>query len=457
MKKILLVVVLVGVAYFIGGNVSDAINGKDNTAQAYAGTATTQVQEAGNLKLATKKGIVYLSEDVKIKTTDSAPVTFLTPAVFKDGQPYTVSPSVFTAYIKRINSPRFRSGVITTGPTVTPKKGNYTYAVQWILKETDLTPGIYTMTLNGYTIATGTVATTTATSTIPTIYPLTKRSDTTIIRPTTPASIVTNLENMAFRLYSVGGTTVPASSTIDMSFGGGRINLKVCALMTGVYKVKDSRIATKYLQPSQARCGVVNGMDYNVLDQMFNKAFKDIPLIFLSGDKLTISSPTSGVFVFDKISAIGAPLTPQGPAVINGVKVYPCNFIGPLEVGAVRDCGTGILGGTGGTILSSSMTPVITGISPASARIGATTTITVTNLTATNNVVLFDGNIGTTQTTVNGNVLTFVVPSQISLMCAVLGTCASASQQPVTARTYNVSVLNTNGTSNAVSFTVSAQ
>lgn len=451
MKKILLVAVLVGVVYMIGGTVSDAINNKDNAAQAFAnGTTETQVTALKDPKLATKNGKVLLSGEVRIKSQNPTNITFLPPTVWKDGQPYSVASTSFTAYIKRITFARFNRGITTNGPTVLTTKGQHTYAVQWLINESSLTPGIYTMSLTGYTLAT------TSSTTIAT-YPLPKTSDTTIIRPTTPAATATTLQGLTYRLTTVRGTTVPASSTVDIAFSKNGVTLKVCNTFNGTYQLSNSRLSFARLTSTKMACGVIDGMDYSALEQLFMKAFRDQPLVFLTGDTMTLSSPNGGVLMFKKIPTLGAPVTPPvGMQIINGVRTYPCDFIGPLEVGAVRNCGTG-LGNTGGTITLPT-TPTLTALSPSVGSVGTTVTLTGTNFSNTRNVVLMDNlNVAGSGlpaayiTTSNGTSLTFVIPTTHICPPPVDSVQFACNQANLAPGTYNVQVQTPNGTSNNLS------
>lgn len=439
MKKVLLVAVLVGVVYFIGGSVSDAINGQNNQAQTFAaGTTNTQVTQVGAVKLATKNGKVLLYGNVKIKAANPININFQFPNVFKDGQPYPVASSSFAAYIKRITIPKFNAGVTTNGFTVQAKKGTNTYTVQWVINESSLTPGIYTMNLNGFTIGTS------STTTVPTVYPLATMSDTTIIRPTTPEAKVTALEGLTYRLVTAKNVTMPASSTIDISFAKGTFTLKICNNIQGRYNLSNSRLGFSKVTTTKMACGTVDGVNYGELEQKLFKAMYEAPLVFLTGDTLTMSSQSIGVWTFKKITP-GAVTTPT-------VRHYPCDFVGPLEVGAVRDCGNGL--GLGGALIQGA--PTITAISPSVGSIGTTVTLTGTNFKTTGNVILMD-NLGVagsglpvaTAASSNGTSLTFTVPT--STICPAAGNVmVSCIQQNLTTGTYNVSVYTSVGTSNTI-------
>lgn len=442
MKKILLVAVLVGVVYFIGGSVSDAVNGQNNKAQVFtAGTTETQVTQVGAVKLATKNGKVLLSGNVRIKAANPINVNFQFPLVFKDGQPYPVASSTFTAYIKRITIPKFNSGVTTNGFTVQAKKGTNTYTVQWVMDESSLTPGIYTMNLNGFTIGTS------STTTVPTVYPLATMSDTTIIRPTTPGATVTTLEGLTYRLVTARNVTMPASSTVDISFARGMFTLKICNNIQGRYSLYNSRLGFSKVTTTKMACGTVDGVNYGELEQKLFKAMREAPLVFLTGDTLTMSSQSIGVWTFKKIT--------PGAVIAPAVKHYPCDFIGPIEANAVRDCGNG-LGLGGGTLIQG--TPTATAISPAVGPIGTTITLTGTNFKPTGNIIIMD-NLGVagsglpvaTAASSNGTSLTFTVPT--STICpAAANVMVSCIQQNLTTGTYNISVYTSAGTSNTITF-----
>lgn len=442
MKKILLVAVLVGVVYFIGGSVSDAVNGQNNQARVFTvGTTDTQITPVGAVKLATKNGKVLLYGTVRIKSSSPIDINFQLPNVFKDGQPYPVASSTFTAYIKRLTVPKFNTGVTTNGPTVQTKKGTYSYAVQWVINESSLTPGIYKMNLNGFTIGTS------STSTVPTVYPLGTMSDTTIIRPTAPGTIVTTLEGTTHRLVTAKNVTMPASSTIDISFAKGMFTLKICNNIHGRYSLINSRLGFSKVKTTKMACGTVNGINYGELEQSLFRAMREAPLVFLTGDALTISSQSIGVWTFKKITP-GATTTPA-------VKHYPCDFIGPIEANAVRDCGNG-LGLGGGTLIQG--TPTVSAISLAVGSIGTNITLTGTNFKTTGNIIIMD-NLGVagsglpvaTAASSNGTSLTFTVPT--STICpAAANVMVSCIQQNLTTGTYNISVYTSSGTSNTITF-----
>lgn len=426
MKKFLLVVLLLGVVYIIGSNVSDAISGQKNAAQAFTtGTANLQVTADKNVKLATKKGKVLLTGTVKIKAATETNVTFLTPTVFKDGQPYAVASSTFNGSIKRITLSRFNTGVTTQGSTVLAKAGTNNYVVQWWLNESALTPGIYTMNLTGYTIASSSTSTST-------VYPLTTLSDTTIIRPTTPDATITTLEGKAFRLTSVRGVNVPASSTVDIAFAKNNMTLKACNTISGLYRLSNSRLAFGRLTSTKMACGTVDGLNYSTLEQNITTAFKDQPLVFLTGDTITVSSANAGVFVFKKIN--------PGTGALTNPKIYPCDFVGPIEANAVRNCPNG------NTITAPGPAPIIQSLTPTSVRVGATVTLTGTGFTSSPNAVLLNGQVGTVGN-VSGNTLTFIVPASVTPFCNTETTCP-ATAQVVSPGNYKVKVVNANGTSN---------
>ncbi len=443
MKKILLVLVLIGIVYFIGGNISNSLNNRGNAAQAFAGgTTDTQITELKGVKLATKNGKVVLTGSVKVKAKSPINVTFKYPTVFKDGQPHTVATSSFTGSVLRLTTPRLGVGVATNGQTVQVKKGTNTYSVYWVLNESSLTPGIYTMNLTGYTVGTTTASTT------PTVYPLTIMSDTTIIRPTaTPAATTDTLANTAYRLSTVRGTTVPASSTVDIGFTKNALAIKSCNTLGAQYKLNNSRISVQKLSSTRMACGVVNGMDYTALEKTFVTLFKEQPLVFVSGDVLTLSSPSAGVLTFKKISAIGAPLA-NTPA-----KVYPCNFIGPLEANATRDCSSLLASST------ATNTPTLSGITPAVGSVGTTITLTGTNFAESGNIILMDNlNVAggglpaaVASSTNNKTTITFTVPS--AHICPQTSNVQVACLSPnVALGTYHVQVYTSAGTSNVVSF-----
>lgn len=95
--------------------------------------------------------------------------------------------------------------------------------------------------------------------------------------------------------------------------------------------------------------------------------------------------------------------------------------------------------------------PTITYLSPASGYVGAQVTIYGSNFASYDTILFGSGAIQNVYS--NGSSITFTVPSYLSPYCASGYACPQYAQQ-VTAGTYNVSVQNSNGTSNTLSFLV---
>jgi peptidoglycan hydrolase-like protein with peptidoglycan-binding domain len=139
-------------------------------------------------------------------------------------------------------------------------------------------------------------------------------------------------------------------------------------------------------------------------------------------------------------------------------------FVGPLTRAAIAS----ITCGTSTTPPSSTATNLYS-VNPIAGSVG--TTVSVTGFGFTNsNTVLMDGNVAasnvpitssiaiacTTNPTCHGGInqtITFTVPSALSPYCAAGQLCAQY-MRAVTPGIYNVTVLNSNGTSNTVNFTV---
>lgn len=105
------------------------------------------------------------------------------------------------------------------------------------------------------------------------------------------------------------------------------------------------------------------------------------------------------------------------------------------------------------TILQEIGIPNITGISERFGNIGDNVTLTGTGFTGSNNLINFGNGVVRAIENSDGT-LTFIVPSNVVPACAYNPTPCPFAQIPVTAGTYNVSVTNSNGTSNTVQITV---
>jgi len=139
-------------------------------------------------------------------------------------------------------------------------------------------------------------------------------------------------------------------------------------------------------------------------------------------------------------------------------------FVGPLTRAAIAQitCGTG-------TVPPSTNAATLYSINPTSGTIGTTVSITGFGFTGSN-TVLMDGLVAasnvpitssiaiacTTNPACHGGInqtITFTIPASIAPNCTAGQMCAQFLRE-VTAGTYTVTVLNNNGTSNTINFTV---
>jgi hypothetical protein len=111
--------------------------------------------------------------------------------------------------------------------------------------------------------------------------------------------------------------------------------------------------------------------------------------------------------------------------------------------GNYNNCGTGYNNGT----------PSISSISPTQANIGTQVTIYGNGFTSSNNTVEFGQGAIQNLSSYNGTSLTFNVPSYLTQYCASGSYCNQISY-PVTNGSYGLSVMNANGTSNQINFTI---
>jgi peptidoglycan hydrolase-like protein with peptidoglycan-binding domain len=145
-------------------------------------------------------------------------------------------------------------------------------------------------------------------------------------------------------------------------------------------------------------------------------------------------------------------------------------FVGPLTRAAISQisCGTSV------TPPSSNNTLSVYSVSPTSGVVGSTVTITGSGFTSSN-TVLMDGNVAAQNVGVSSSyaipvacsplasscsggarqTLTFTVPSALAPYCAP-GMACPQYMRLTTPGTYSISVLNSNGTSNTVTFTVTS-
>ena len=96
---------------------------------------------------------------------------------------------------------------------------------------------------------------------------------------------------------------------------------------------------------------------------------------------------------------------------------------------------------------------VISSVTPSSGLVGSTVTVYGSGFLSTNTVLFGGGPIQNISSTNGGTKLTFVVPSAVGVDCRE-GTACPMLARLITAGPYLITVRNTKGTSNAVSYTV---
>ncbi len=106
-----------------------------------------------------------------------------------------------------------------------------------------------------------------------------------------------------------------------------------------------------------------------------------------------------------------------------------------------------------GSTCSGPIAPAIS-IFPAYGPVGTQVTITGSGLASTGNTIKMNDNIITSSASSDGTSLAFTIPTNFNSSCSLpLGACTQI-YRPVTAGDYQITVINTNGTSNAVIFSV---
>ncbi len=102
-------------------------------------------------------------------------------------------------------------------------------------------------------------------------------------------------------------------------------------------------------------------------------------------------------------------------------------------------------------------TPTITSVSPTSGLLESQATLTGTNFTSTNNDVYFGGHKISINSS-SANSIVFRVPTALAPICSSTpGTMCPNNLQAVTPGVYPVKIVNANGTSNEVNYTVTAR
>lgn len=101
-------------------------------------------------------------------------------------------------------------------------------------------------------------------------------------------------------------------------------------------------------------------------------------------------------------------------------------------------------------------TPVVISMVPTSGPIGTTVTLRGTGYTADNTISFGYGSIVHVPSTDNGTTLTFTIPSSLNPACFYSTPRCMVATRLTIDGAYNVSVTNTNGTSNSMTFTVTS-
>ncbi len=96
----------------------------------------------------------------------------------------------------------------------------------------------------------------------------------------------------------------------------------------------------------------------------------------------------------------------------------------------------------------------ITSISPSQGAVGSTATISGSGF-ASSNTILFGGNVAANDIAPVNGTLTFTIPSSMGPYCKPMEACPMY-ELLVSKGTYSVTVLNANGTSNALSYTITS-
>lgn len=165
--------------------------------------------------------------------------------------------------------------------------------------------------------------------------------------------------------------------------------------------------------------------------------------------QLQLFLQTQGYFPYQPVGIFG-------PVTFSSVRSFQAahgisatGFVGPLTRAAISrlSCGTTPVVPTSGPV-------TVYGISPAQAPTGSTITISGTGFTGSN-IVLFDGLVAAQNVSSFNGQLTLSVPQSLSPNCAA-GMACPMFVRLATPGTYQVSVQNSNGTSNSVAFTITS-
>ncbi len=422
MKKILYLAVLAGLVYFVGVNIFNSVENSKQTAQAAAnlpaGYPKIKIYK-DKINFDLKKGTFILSAFLETNSPEKMTINIGTPLIQKDGAAFTATSSDFKAGAVRIIR-RFMGtgpdGKGTASSTFEIKKGKNVYLVQWVINTYSMPLGTYNMTFSGYSAGS-------STTTVPFNAQWSKPITLTQTDDRT-------LNGQDYRLEKYNDQTwTNASTSPRIAFRDGKMRAKFCdSMLEGVYEINKGRLVAS-LKGSEGNCAT---SEARRVQKDFVQYIKyGMPITF-NGDRIKLNLKSRGIdaeFTFIKTSAVN---------VSGGItRIYPCDFIGPLEEGAIRDC-SGV-----GNVLGANL-PMLTSISTTSTRLGASVNITGTNF-ATSNVVMFTpitSGLAVRQAvaqvaTSSANGLTFTIPT--TYICeGTAGSCGTLGA--ISTGTYRVQV-----------------
>ncbi len=177
-----------------------------------------------------------------------------------------------------------------------------------------------------------------------------------------------------------------------------------------------------------------------------------------SNSLVTVSANWGDSSTYPYNNNLSAPqtTTAQGITTLSFTHVYTVNGTYTITITATNGNGTPststmtvVVGGSG---IYNGNVPVISYLAPNAGYVGTQVTLYGSNLSGVNTILFGNGAIQNVYSQ-NGASLTFAVPSYVTAYCASGVACPQYAQQ-ITPGTYNVSVIGTNGTSNAISFNV---
>lgn len=431
MKKIIVLIILVtAVAYLVTGDIGDKISGANNSAQAYSTSTPTGYPRIGYYKkqtvLKNNSGPVNFYTYLTINSASSTTITLGLPNILKDGAPYFASSTNFKISAVQVK----RQGIFGLRPTGTAmtaqplniKKGINTYLVMWTIDSALLPVGSYKMSFSNYRAGNSTT-----TVDLEQVW-----SGAVIISE----NVYRQLHGLEFRLQSFNGKTYEDTETTPhIMFNAGQMYAKFCSNSSGIYGIIRSRLVST-LKGSQPNCN----------DAAANKVEKDFVLgvsrfglpATLQGDTLKLNYKTRG-FSIDATFVKWTPNASSTGGLYVIPKIYPCDFVGPIEANAVRDCGLGL-----GVTPGGGYPPIITGLSPTVVQRGSVVTMSGTNF-ATSNVILFTNiSTGTEREAVtvtasaSSTSIQFTVPTDYP--CPLIATGGSCNPFPLAPGNYSVKV-----------------